>query len=202
LEELADVSEKVGRAAVEALPELARRAGLAPVVAWLNLGIVLVESSGASALKYFKESPRMLGVVEQPAARSAILAIGAELAEQDANVTLEYLRTAPLLLDVIPAEQLQPWLEIGVDLTQIDVVVGLEYIRQIAAIAPVLSLRDVRQWVGFGMKLIQPNAIGNPDYLGTLEFLGPAGDLGIWQPARRKSCRFGTTSIPSPPLPG
>lgn len=181
LEELTEVSEKVGRAAVEAFPELARRAGLAPVVAWLNLGIVLVESSGASALKYFKESPRMLGVVEQPAARSAILAIGAELAEQDANVTLEYLRTAPLLLDVIPAEQLQPWLEVGVELTQIDVVVGLEYIRQLAAIAPVLPLSEVRGWVGFGMKLIQPNAIGNPDYLGTLEFLrtSPAilGDL-------------------------
>lgn len=181
LEELSDVSEKVGRAAVEALPELARRAGFASVVAWLNLGVVLVESSGASALKYFKESPRMLGVVDQPEARSAILAIGAELAEQDANVTLEYLRTAPLLLDVIPAEQLQPWLEVGVELTQIDVVVGLEYIRQLAAIAPVLPLSEVRQWVGFGMKLIQPNAIGKPDYLGTMEFLrtSPAilGDL-------------------------
>ncbi|MDO9119699.1 MAG: VWA domain-containing protein [Nitrospira sp.] len=187
LEELTDVSEKVGCAAVEALPELARRAGLAPVLPWLNLGIVLVESSGASALKYFKESPRILGVVDQPAARSVILAVGAELAEQDANVTLEYLRTAPLLLDVIPAEQLPPWLEIGVELTQVDVVVGLEYIRQLAAIAPVLPLSEVRQWVGFGMKLIQPNAIGNPDYLGTLEFLrtSPAilGDLE--QPALR-----------------
>jgi len=187
LEELTEVSEKVGRAAVEALPELARRAGLGAVVPWLNLGIVLVESSGASALKYFKESPRMLGVVDQPAARSAILAVGAELAEQDANVTLEYLRTAPLLLDVIPAEQLQPWLEIGVELTQIDVVVGLEYIRQLAAIAPILPLGEIRQWVGLGMKLIQPNAIGNPDYLGTLEFLrtSPAilGDLE--QPALR-----------------
>ncbi|ULA64510.1 MAG: VWFA domain-containing protein [Nitrospira sp.] len=181
LEELTDVSEKVGRAAVEALPELARRAGLVPVVAWLNLGIVLVESSGASALKYFKESPRMLGLVDRPEVRSAILAIGADLAEQDANVTLEYLRTAPLLLDVIPAEQLQPWLEIGVELTQIDVVVGLEYIRQLAAIAPILPLGEIRPWVGFGMKLIQPNAIGKPDYLGTIEFLrtSPAilGDL-------------------------
>ncbi len=181
LDELTEVSEKVGRAAVEALPDLASRAGLGAVVPWLNLGIVLVESSGASALKYFKESPRMLGVVDQPEARMAILEVGAELAEQDANVTLEYLRTAPLLLDVIPAEQLQPWLEIGVELTQIDVVVGLEYIRQLAAIAPVLPLSEVRQWVGFGMKLIQPNAIGNPDYLGTLEFLrtSPAilGDL-------------------------
>ena len=183
LEELSEVSEKVGRAAVEALPELTRRAGLAPVVPWLNLGIVLAESSGASALKYFKESPRMLGVVEQPAARSAILAVGAELAEQDANVTLEYLRTAPLLLDVIPAGQLQHWLEVGVELTQIDVVVGLEYIRQLAAVAPVLPLSEVRQWVGFGMKLIRPNAIGNPDYLGTIEFLrtSPAilGDVEV-----------------------
>ena len=92
LEELAEVSEKVGRAAVEALPELARRAGLAPVVPWLNLGIVLVESSGASALKYFKESPRILGVVEQPEARIAILSVGAELAVVlGANLALRHL---------------------------------------------------------------------------------------------------------------
>lgn len=181
LHELHDTSEKVGRAAIEALPELQRRAGFGPVVPWLDLGIALAESSGATALKYFKESPRMLGIVEAPEARLAILNVGLELAERDANVTLEYLRAAPLVLGVVPPEQVHAWLDIGVELTEIDVVVGLEYIRQIASIAPVLPLSEVRRWVGFGMKLIRPNAIGKPDYLGTMEFLrmspGILGDI-------------------------
>ncbi|MEC4890842.1 MAG: VWA domain-containing protein [Nitrospira sp.] len=171
LDELGGVSEKVARAAIEALPELDRRAGLASIVAWFDLGIALAESSGATALKYFKDSPRILGIVEAEAARQAILATGLEFAEQDANVTLEYLRTAPQILAVLPSDQLQPWLDVGVELTQIDVVVGLEYIRQIAAVAPVLGLGEIRNWVAFGMKLIQPNTIGKPDYLGTMEFL-------------------------------
>jgi len=184
---LGEVSEKVARAAIEALPELDRRAGLACIVAWLDLGIALAESSGATALKYFKESPRILGIVEAEAARQAILATGLEFAEQDANVTVEYLRTAPQILAVLPSDQLRPWLAVGVELTQIDVVVGLEYIRQISAIAPVLDLSEVRSWVAFGMKLIQPNTIGKPDYLGTMEFLrtSPAILGDIEQPAVR-----------------
>ena len=187
LDELGEVSGKVNRAAIEALPELDRRAGLACIVPWLDLGIALAESSGATALKYFKESPRILGVVEDNAARLAILATGLELAEQDANVTVEYLRTAPQILAVLSSDQLQPWLDVGVELTGLDVVVGLEYIRQISAVAPVLALSEVRNWVAFGMKLIQPNTIGKPDYLVTMEFLrtSPAILGDIDQPAVR-----------------
>ncbi len=195
LDELGEVSEKVVRAAIEALPELDRRAGLACIVAWLDLGIALAESSGATALKYFKDSPRILGIVEGETARHAILATGLEFAEQDANVTLEYLRTAPQILAVLPSEQLQPWLDIGVELTQIDVVVGLEYIRQISAVAPVLGLSEIRSWVAFGMKLIQPNTIGKPDYLVTMEFLRTSPSIlgDIEQPAvRSKVVSLGT----------
>src|SRR5215510_3819603 len=94
-----------------------------------------------------------------------------ELAEQDANVTLEFLKAAPQILTLIHPEQLKPWLDIGVELTRIDLVVGLEYIRQIPALVPVLPLSEVRSWLSFGMKLIRPNTLGKPDYLSTIEFL-------------------------------
>lgn len=171
LDELAEVSQKAGRAAIEALPELDRRAGFSSVIPWLDLSVALAESSGATTLKYFKESPVILGVIEENDARAAVLTVGLELAEEDANVVLEYFRAAPQILTVIPREQLRPWLEIGVELTQVDVVVGLEYIRQIAAVAPVLPLSEVKSWLSFGMKLIRPNAIGKPDYIATIEFL-------------------------------
>ena len=171
LNELEEISGKAARAAIDALPELERRAGLAHVIPWLDLGVALAESSGATALKYFKDSPLILGVIDQDDARAAVLAIGLEMADQDANVTLEYLRTAPQILCVVPSDQLKPWLEISVELTQVNVVVGLEYIRQIPALVPVLPCDEIRRWLSFGMKLIVPNSLGKPDYVGTMEFL-------------------------------
>ena len=171
LGELSEVSPKVVRAAIQTLPELQQRERLGDVVSWLEVCLALAESSGATALRYLKESPVLLGVVEQAEARTSILATALELAEQDANVTLEYLRTAPQILTVVSSNELAAWLGIGTELAQVDVVVGLEFIRQIHAIASVLPLGEVRGWVAFGMKLIAPNSLGKPDYMTTLEFL-------------------------------
>ncbi len=171
LEDLDERSRKAGKAAVEALPDLDQRGRLSHVVAWLDLGVALADQSGAMALKYFKESPLILGVIEQVEAQEAVLAIGLDMAEHDANVTLEYLRTAPRIAAELPPQAVRPWLEVGLELTQVDVVVGLEYIRQIPVLAPVLPLEEVRRWLSFGMKLTVPNSLGKPDYIGTLEFL-------------------------------
>ena len=205
LNELEQVSAKAARAAVEALPELDRRAGCSQVVSWLDLGVALAESSGATALKYFKDSPLILGVIERSDLQAAVLAIALEFAEQDANVTLEYLKAAPLILSRIPLEQVKPWLEIGVELTRVDLVVGLEYIRQIPALALVLPMTEVRSWLSFGMKLIVPNTLGKPDYLATMEFLrtGPAilGDIEE-APLRSKVVSLGTLLAEQAPEAG
>ena len=171
LDELEAVSAKIGRAAIEALPELDRRAGCSQVVSWLDLGVALAEASGATALRYFKDSPLILGVIADSKRQRSVLAVGLELAECDANVSWEYLKTSPQIVTAVPADQLPRWLEIGVDVTQTDLVVGLEYIRQIPALAPVLPWEGVREWLAFGKKLIATNAFGKPDYLGTMEYL-------------------------------
>ncbi|MDF0675703.1 MAG: VWA domain-containing protein [Nitrospira sp.] len=171
LDELQELSEKAAGSAVAALPELNRRAGLAHIILWLDLGAALAQSSGASALKYFKDSPLVLGLIEEGDARTEVLTIGLEIAEQDANVALEYIRHAPQILAEVPATQLRPWLEIGIELTEVNVVVGLEFIRQISKLAPVLSWESVRSWATVGMKLIVPNSLGKPDYVATMEFL-------------------------------
>lgn len=187
LDELEDVSAKAARAAIEALPELDRRAGLSHLIPWLDLGIALAESSGATALKYFKDSPLILGLIEQPDARTAVLAMGLELADQDANVTWEYLRAAPHMLSVVPLDDLRPWLEIGLELVAVDVVVGLEYIRQIHRVASVLPVSEARTWLSFATTLVIPNALGKPDYMAAMEFMrtSPAVLADIDQPAAR-----------------
>lgn len=171
LDELERVSGKAVEAAIQALPELDQRAGLAQVSSWLQLGVKLAASSGATALKYFKDSPRILGVIEPPSAQAGILAVALEMAEEDANVTLEYLRTAPQIVPVLPLDQMKSWLDIGLELIERDVVVGLEYVRQIPVLVPVLPLCEVRTWASFALSLVTPNSLGKPDYLATMEFL-------------------------------
>src|SRR5262245_20457092 len=63
LNELAEVSAKVARVAIESLPGLQQRDRLSDAVAWLDLGVVLAATSGAIGLKYFKESQPILGQI-------------------------------------------------------------------------------------------------------------------------------------------
>ena len=171
LDELIEVSPKVARAAIESFPDLQQRDRLSDAVAWLDLGIALAESSGAIGMKFFKESPLVLGLIESPSVRSLVLKTALELAEQNANVALEFLRVSPEVVAVIPPDQLGAWLEIGFELTQVDFVVALEYIRQIPAVGRVLPIQDARAWATFGLKLISQNSFGKTDYFATIEFL-------------------------------
>jgi len=171
LGELQKVSPKVARAAIESLPDLQQRGRLSDVLIWLDLGATLAESSGAIGLKFFKESPLVLGLIEQPSVRLLVLKAALELAEQDGNIALEFLRVAPEAVRVISPDQLEAWLEIGFELVQIDFVVALEYIHQIPAVARVLALQDARAWAMFGVKLVSRNSFGTADYFGTIEFL-------------------------------
>ncbi len=171
LDELAEVSQKVACAAIESFPDLQQRGRLGDAVVWLDLGIALAETSGAMGLKYFKESPLVLGLIEPASIRSLVLKTALELAEQDANIALEFLRVSPEVVTVISPDRLGAWLEIGFELTQVDFVVALEYVRQIPAVARVLPLQDARAWATFGLKLISQNSFGKTDYFGTIEFL-------------------------------
>ena len=171
LDELQAVSPKVARAAIESFSDLQQRDRLSDAVAWLDLGTALAGSSGAIGLKFFKESPLVLGLIEPASVRSLVLNTALGLAEQDANVALAFLRVSPELVTVISPEQLGAWLEIGFELTQVDFVVAMEYIRQIPAVARVLPVQDARAWASFGLKLISQNTLGKTDYFGTIEFL-------------------------------
>ncbi len=169
LDELREASVKSEQFAVETLPELQRRGGLPDVAAWLDLGVALAESSGAAALKYFKDSPLVLGLLE-PALRGSVLSLALELAEDDPNVALEFFRRTPELLTVLPASDLRAWAEACAELAQVEYVLGIEFVRQVPAVAQALPIELVRPWIRFGMKLVTQNSLGKTDYVGTLEF--------------------------------
>ncbi len=181
LSELQDSSVKLTGGAIEALPEVLHRCDPHTVVLWLDLAIALAALSGAVTLKYFRESPRILGVLDTPSLRQQVLAVALEVADRDseyaANCAFEFFRKTPELLFADPAIDLAGWAEVGQELTEWNQVLGIEFFRECANVADVLPLDDVRPWVAFGMKLITQNSLGKPDYVGILEFFRTSPSL-------------------------
>ncbi|MCS6316845.1 MAG: hypothetical protein H8K05_03510 [Nitrospira sp.] len=169
LGELTEEAPKAAKAAIEALAEMQRRGLLADVLPWVDLGVAIAADSGALALRFFKESPLLLSLLEA-SRRPVVLAAGLELADRQANVAVEFIRIAPEAVGVLSPADWPVWMELACELAETDVALAVEYIRQIPSIARLLSLDAVRAWVRFGMKLIVENSLGKPDYLGVLEF--------------------------------
>jgi len=169
LEELTEEAPKAARGAIDAFADLQRRGLLAEVLPWLDLGVAIAADSGALALRFFKESPLLLGLLD-PSKHAIVLTAGLELADRQANVAVEFIRIAPEVIDVLSPKDWPIWMELACELAETDFALAVEYIRQIPSIAPVLSLDAVRDWVQFGTKLIVENSLGKPDYLGALEF--------------------------------
>ena len=169
LDELTDQAPKAARSAIDALAELQRRGVMAEVLLWLDLGVAIAGDSGALALRFFKESPILLSLLEC-SMRKVALETGLELADRDANVAVGFIRIAPEAVRVLPSAEWSTWMELACELAETDFALAVEYIRQIPSIAPVLPLDGVRSWVQFGTKLIVENSLGKPDYLGALEF--------------------------------
>jgi len=195
LGELSVASVKVAHGAIDALQELRRHGQLDLVIPWLDLGVMVAGVSGAAAMKYFRESPLRLSLIEPAPVRGRALALGVELAAGDPHVAVEFLRTIPELLAAAPADELAAWGTIGLELSRWDDVLGIEFIHQSPALARVIPLNLVRDWVAFGMKLVTQNTLGKTDYLATLEFFrtspGMLGDVEGAE-ARRQVIAFGS----------
>ena len=174
LEELQVASSKIASEAVWTLEEFRRRCGFETVIPWLDLGISLTQTKGALGLRYFKESPLILGVVDEPDQRKAMLELTLELADRSVDVApncaLEFFKKAPELLFEIPTTELESWAEIGMELAQWDYVLGNEFFHESPLIARAISLDLLRGWIGFGMKLVTKNSLGKTDYVGTIEY--------------------------------
>ena len=174
LKELQACSAKLAGQAIEALPEMLERCGPKLVVSWMDLAITLAGLSGAMTLKYLKESPCLLGVMDSAVLRQEVINTTLEIADNDsefaANCAFEFFRKAPELLLIDSQTDLAQWAKIGQELTDWDHVLGIEFIRECPRVAEVLALEEVRPWVAFGMKLITQNSLGKPDYVGILEF--------------------------------
>jgi hypothetical protein len=179
--ELKEISSKIQSEAVWALGEVNRRGCLASVIPWLDLGITFTQASGALGLRYFKESPLILGFLEKEPQRDELLAHVLELAdgslEAAPQCAYEWFKVLPQLCGEVSLPEIQEWARLGMELAEWNYVLGNELFRECPAIAKAVPLESAKAWIGFGMKLMVQNSFGKPDYIGTLEFFRTSPSL-------------------------
>src|SRR5690606_21904010 len=122
LDELGDVSSKVRGVAIWALGEVLRMGRLFCVRPWLELGITLAEASGALGLRFFKESPAILGFLPATPRTGELLLQVLELAdgavETAPQCAFEFFKVLPRLPEDICVSELQEWAHLGMELAQ------------------------------------------------------------------------------------
>ncbi len=174
LDELEGISSKIQGEAISALGEIWRRGCLPSVILWLDLGITFAQATGALGLRYFKESPIILGLVKQVHQREELLAHVLELAdgpmESAPQCAYEWFKVLPQLAEDHSLVDLQQWASLGMELASWNYVLGNEFFRESPAITNAIPLESAKDWIGFGVKLMIQNSFGKPDYVGTLEF--------------------------------
>ncbi|WP_342349594.1 VWA domain-containing protein [uncultured Nitrospira sp.] len=179
--ELQEISSKIQSEAVWSLGELNRKGCLASVIPWLDLGITFAQASGALGLRYFKESPMILGFLEGESNRDELLAHVLELAdgsnEAAPQCAYEWFKVLPQVCGEMAIPELQEWARLGMDLSEWNYVLGNEFFRECPSIARAVPLESAKSWIGFGMKLMVQNSFGKPDYIGTLEFFRTSPSL-------------------------
>ncbi|MDH5776539.1 MAG: hypothetical protein OEZ57_16685, partial [Nitrospirota bacterium] len=181
LDELGEISSKIQGEAISALGEIGRRSCLSSVVPWLDLGITLAQATGALGLRYFKESPMILGFLGEAPQRDELLVQVLELAdgpmESAPQCAYEWFKVLPQLSQDHSRADMQQWASLGMELAGWNYVLGNEFFRESPAIARAIPLEGAKDWIGFGMKLMVQNSFGKPDYVGTLEFFRTSPSL-------------------------
>ena len=180
LDELGEFSSKIQGEAVSALGEIERRGCLASVISWLDLGITLAQATGALGLRYFKESPTILGLIDledQKELLDQVLELADGPLESAPQCAYEWFKVLPQMAQEHSPDELQRWAMLGMELAGWNYVLGNEFFRESPAIARAIPLAGAKDWIGFGMKLMVQNSFGKPDYVGTLEFFRTSPQL-------------------------
>ncbi|MCA9479648.1 MAG: hypothetical protein KC545_04740, partial [Nitrospira sp.] len=113
LEELLDISSKVQGEAIRGLGELQRNQAMSSVVPWLDLGITLAQASGALGLRYFKESPYILGLWGNSSRTNVLVQVVLDLADHSLETApqcaYEFLKAISGFSESVSIEEIRQW---------------------------------------------------------------------------------------------
>ena len=177
LVELQEVSKRSCEECVQSLPAALEQCDGAVVRLWIDLGIEIASSSGATGIRYFKDSLASVIAFKKPEHQERVLAAAMQMINVDddaegagALLAFEFVRQGAKAVDVLGDTGLDAWIAIGMDLGKWNVLAAVEYFRESPAVLRVIPFDHLKQWVECGIKLVTTNQFDNFDYLLTLEF--------------------------------
>jgi Mg-chelatase subunit ChlD len=194
------VSSKAASAFDEAV------AGVVPLLTpddlthWGDLGCAIAAGSAAAAVKYFRESPALLGRL--PAGRRpAVLRVARSLARNEPNVALELFRFADALADRFTDTDLEQWGRIGETVAEQDYDAAIEYVHESAGLAGVIPVDAFSLWGEIGVLLSKEDRAAK-DFLALMHFRSSAewlqviADPSLRPLALALACRIAAAELP------
>ena len=177
LVELQEVSARSWEACHHSLPAAREQCDGEVMRLWIDLGIEIALGSGATGIRYFKESLAAVVSLEKREHRKRMLTAAIQLVGADEDVegwgaylALECVRSAPEAVSVVAEANLDDWVAIGTDLGRWNALAAAEYFRESPMALRVLPFGWLKRWVECGVKLVTQNTIDDFDCLLTLEF--------------------------------
>ncbi len=194
------VSSKAASAFDEAV------AGVVPLLTpddltqWVDLGCAIAAGSAAAAVKYFRESPSLLGRLPTQR-RPAVLRVARSLARNEPNVALELLRHAASLTERFDDTQLEQWGRIGASIAEQAYDAAIEYVHESAGLAGVIPVDAFSLWGEIGVLLSQEDRPAK-DFLALTHFrssgewLQAIADPSLRPLALALACRIAAAEVP------
>ena len=142
---------------------------------WVELGCFLARASGATAIRYFRESPGIFNAIQDQACLGDILDMGLQLARQDYGIALEFFRQSPDILNQSGREGLRQLAGAGATLAEQDYPTAVEFLKTGPGILGLVDSSHLSLWGQTGLCLAREDR-ERRDFL-SLEFFRVSPEL-------------------------
>ncbi|MBQ27833.1 MAG: hypothetical protein CMH81_06820 [Nitrospiraceae bacterium] len=177
LAELQKVSKRSCEECIQSLPAALERCDIKVIRLWIDLGIEIASSSGATGIRYFKESLAFLIALKKAEHQERVLTAAIQMINVDddakgagACLAFECVRRGGVAVGVLAETSLDEWMAIGMDIGKWNTLAAVEYFRESPAVLQVIPFDHLKRWAECGIKLVTTNQFDNFDYLLTVEF--------------------------------
>tara|TARA_B100000315_G_scaffold259255_1_gene314530 strand:+ start:2251 stop:5031 length:2781 start_codon:yes stop_codon:yes gene_type:complete len=177
LGELQQVSKRSCEECIQSLPVALERCDVKVVRLWIDLGIEIASGSGATGIRYFKESLAALVEVTKQEHQECVLMAAIQMINADddargagAHLAFECVRRGPEVVGVLEEMDFDAWMAFGLDLGRWNALVAVEYFRESPGVLRAIPFDYLKRWVECGVKLVTTNQYDKVDYLLAIEF--------------------------------
>ncbi|MFZ5863235.1 MAG: nitric oxide reductase activation protein NorD [Nitrospirota bacterium] len=168
---------------------------------WVDLGCAVAIGSAVAAVKMFRESPELLTRVPTER-RNLVVRVARELARDQPNLALEFLRQAAPLAERFDDATTEQWGRIAAGIAAQDYDAAIEYVKESASLAGVLPTASFALWGEVGVLLSREDRTVK-DFLAlkyfrsSADWLRAVSDPALRPPVLALTCHVAAATFPS-----